>query len=43
MPLIYKEYPGSIIDVSQLQLMLEKAEGYGYKCVGFILDRGYFS
>jgi hypothetical protein len=22
--------------------MLEKAKGYGYKKVGFILDRGYF-
>ena len=22
--------------------MLKKAEGYGYKKVGFILDRGYF-
>lgn len=42
-PLFYEEYPGSIVDVSQLQLMLEKASGYGYKKVGFILDRGYFS
>jgi len=42
-PLFYEEYPGSINDVSQLQFMLEKAKGYGYKCVGFILDRGYFS
>ena len=30
-------------DVSQLKMMLNKAEGYGYKKVGFILDRGYFS
>ena len=42
-PLFYEEYPGSIVDVSQLQYMLEKALGYGYKKVGFILDRGYFS
>ena len=42
-PLFYEEYPGSIVDVSQLQYMLEKAVGYGYKKVGFILDRGYFS
>ena len=42
-PLFYEEYPGSIVDVSQLQLMLEKANGYGYKRIGFILDRGYFS
>lgn len=42
-PLYYEDYPGSIVDVSQLQYMLEKAGGYGYKNVGFILDRGYFS
>ena len=42
-PLFYETYPGSIVDVSQLQFMLEKAKGYGYKKIGFILDRGYFS
>lgn len=42
-PLYYEEYPGSIVDVSQLQCSLEKAMGYGYRNVGFILDRGYFS
>lgn len=42
-PLFYEQYPGSIVDISQLQFMLEKANGYGYKHVGFILDRGYFS
>ncbi len=42
-PLFYEDYPGSIVDVSQLQLMLEKANGYGYRHIGFILDRGYFS
>ena len=42
-PLFYETYPGSIVDISQLQFMLEKAEGYGYKHIGFILDRGYFS
>lgn len=42
-PLFYKQYPGSIVDISQLQFMLEKARGYGYRKVGFILDRGYFS
>lgn len=41
--LYYEEYPGSIVDVSQLQQMLEKAKGYGYRQVGFIVDRGYFS
>ena len=42
-PLFYETYPGSIVDVSQLQFMLEKAKGFGYKKIGFILDRGYFS
>lgn len=42
-PLFYETYPGSIVDVSQLQFMLEKAKGYGYQKIGFILDRGYFS
>ena len=42
-PLYYEDYPGSIVDVSQLQYTLEKADGYGYRNVGFILDRGYFS
>ena len=42
-PLFYETYPGSIVDVSQLQAMLEKAVAYGYRNAGFILDRGYFS
>lgn len=42
-PLFYETYPGSIVDISQLQLMLNKAVSYGYKNAGFILDRGYFS
>ena len=42
-PLFYESYPGSIVDISQLQYTLEKAKGYGYQHVGFILDRGYFS
>ena len=42
-PLFYERYPGSINDVSQLQFMLDKAQSYGYRKVGFILDRGYFS
>lgn len=42
-PLFYETYPGSIVDVSQLQIMLEKAVAYGYRNAGFILDRGYFS
>ena len=41
-PLFYESYPGSIVDVSQLQLTLKKAKSYGYEHIGFILDRGYF-
>lgn len=41
-PLFYEQYPGSIVDISQLQFMLQKVQGYGYRQVGFILDRGYF-
>ena len=42
-PLFYETYPGSIVDISQLQMMIDKAVAYGYKNAGFILDRGYFS
>ena len=38
-PLFYESYPGSIVDISQLQYTLKKAKGYGYEHVGFILDR----
>lgn len=41
-PLFYESYPGSIVDVSQLQHTLKKAKSYGYEHAGFILDRGYF-
>lgn len=42
-PLFYELYPGSLNDISQLTCMIDKAHGYGYKNIGFILDRGYFS
>lgn len=42
-PLFYEDYSGSITDISQFQYTLEKVKGYGYKNIGFILDRGYFS
>lgn len=41
-PLFYEEYPGSN-DVSQFSFMVDKVYEYGYKKIGFILDRGYFS
>ncbi len=39
----YEEYPGSVNDMSQLRYTIQRAQGYGYKHIGFILDRGYFS
>lgn len=41
-PLFYENYSGSITDVTQLEEMITKASAFGYKNVGFILDRGYF-
>ena len=42
-PLFYELYPGSIIDNSQCTYMVDRAKEYGYKNIGLILDRGYFS
>ncbi len=42
-PLFYEEYPGSITDMSQFTFMVDKVIEYGYRKIGFILDRGYFS
>ena len=42
-PLFYELYPGSINDISQFQCTVDKAKGYGYRHIGFVLDRGYFS
>ncbi len=42
-PLFYEEYPGSINDVSQFQYLVDKVSEYGYRSIGFVLDRGYFS
>ncbi|MCB5230895.1 MAG: transposase [Candidatus Cloacimonetes bacterium] len=42
-PLFYEEYPGSINDISQFTFMVDKVLEYGYKNIGFVLDRGYFS
>lgn len=42
-PLFYEEYPGSINDISQFTFMVDKVIEYGYRSIGFILDRGYFS
>lgn len=42
-PLFYELYPGSIIDNTECEKMVERAKMYGVKNIGFILDRGYFS
>lgn len=42
-PLFYELYPGSLNDVSQLICMIDKAQEYGYRNIGFILDRDHFS
>ena len=42
-PLFYEMYPGSIIDGSKCKYMADRVKEFGYKNVGFILDRGYVS
>ncbi len=42
-PMFYELYPGSIIDNTECRKMVERAEHYGCKGIGFVLDRGYFS
>ena len=42
-PLFYEIFPGSIIDNTECEKMVERAAHYGCKDVGFVLDRGYFS
>lgn len=43
LPLFYENYLGSIVDISQLRMMIDKAVALGFRHTGFILDRGYFS
>lgn len=42
-PLYYELYPGSISDSSEVRYMMKAVNGYGYKNIGFIFDRGYYS
>ena len=42
-PYFFELYHGSVIDNTQCSFMVDRAKNYGYHCVGFILDRGYFS
>ena len=43
LPLIYKDYPGSIVDVTQCSDMIETIRSLGYKDIIAICDRGYIS
>lgn len=43
LPLFYDLYPGSNIDNTELKYMVERLNEYGYKDLGVILDRGYYS
>ena len=43
LPLFYELYPGSNIDNSQLKHMVDRLSEYGYRDIGVILDRGYYS
>ena len=43
LPLIYKDYPGSIVDVTQCSDMIETIQTLGYHDIVAICDRGYIS
>lgn len=43
LPLIYKDYPGSIVDVTQCSDMIETIQSLGYHDIVAICDRGYLS
>ena len=42
-PLDYEVYPGSIVDMSECACMLQRMHDYGYRNVGFMFDRGYYT
>lgn len=42
-PLFYELYDGSVIDNTELEIMLEEAKEYGYEKMGLLMDRGYIS
>lgn len=43
LPIYYDLYPGSIPDVSQCKLMVQKARDYQFNDLCFVMDAGYFS
>ena len=42
LPLDYDTYNGSINDMSQCNIMVERLHDFGYKNIGCIFDRGYY-
>lgn len=43
LPLLYDIYPGSVVDVSEIDYSINLAKGLGIQNLGFVLDRGYLS
>ena len=42
-PLFYELYDGSVIDNTELEIMLEEAKEFGHEKIGILMDRGYIS
>jgi len=42
-PMFFENYPGSIIDNVQFEKTIERANSYGFKNIGFMTDKGFFS
>lgn len=42
-PLFYELYDGSVIDNTELEVMLEEAKDFGHENIGLLMDRGYIS
>ena len=42
-PLFYELYDGSVIDNTELEIMLEEAKEFGHEKLGVLMDRGYIS
>lgn len=42
-PLCYDLFPGSIIDLTECGQLVDRMEAFGYRDIGLLFDRGYFS
>ena len=42
-PLSYDLFPGSIIDMTECEQLVSQMYDYGYRDIGLLFDRGYFS